>query len=65
MQPRQLERITSVGLDPVAGSFGKERGRNNGAVMTGICQLTLDPIAARAGFVTKAQLMVIARQPAQ
>ena len=65
MQPRQFERITSVGLDAVAGSSGNERGRNNGAVMTGIRQLTLEPVATWTSLVAKVQLMVIARQPSQ
>jgi hypothetical protein len=64
MQPRQLERIAPVGLDAVTRSPGNERRRGDHAVMTGVRQLTLDPITARAGFVTKARFMAVARQPA-
>jgi hypothetical protein len=50
-QPGQLGRIASVGLDPVAGLDGDQRGRDDHACDAHGSQLTMEGVAGWTGFI--------------
>ena len=62
VQLGQVDAVSSVGLDPIAGFARNQRRRHHHAFMSVIAQLALDAITARAGFVAKPQLTAVSRQ---
>jgi hypothetical protein len=55
VQLRQRGRIATIGLHPVAGTARDQRRRGHNAVLIQTAQLTVDAVAARAGFVAEAE----------
>jgi hypothetical protein len=53
VQFRQPHSVSPVGLDPIAGFHRNQRGRHDHAFMAKICDLPMQPITARAGFVAE------------
>jgi hypothetical protein len=63
MQPGQRDRVTAVGLDPVARPYRNQRGRYHRAVMAKSRDLSLQAVATRAGLITDAELAVLLAEP--
>jgi hypothetical protein len=61
-QAGQFERIAAVGVDPIAGRFGDERGRDNPADRTFLGQRAIEPIPARASCRDKDELLTLGLQ---
>ena len=57
-QAGQLPGIAPVGLDPVTGLGGNERGRDHLAVIFALFQVPIDDVTAGPGFVDKAQFQL-------
>ena len=53
VQLRQHHRVSAIGLDPIAGFHRNRRGRHDRAFMAKICDLPMQPVTARTGFVAK------------
>jgi hypothetical protein len=51
----EITGIAAVGLDPVAGAFGDQRGRRHDAVLGLTAQVALEPEPARARLVDELQ----------
>ncbi len=62
MQLGQVDRIPSVGLDPISRLAWDQRRSNDSATMPSQGQLSLNAIAARAGLITESKLAPGARQ---
>ena len=62
MQLGEVDRISPIGLDPLARSAGNQRGSDYDAVVLRGCQLSLNAVTARSGFVAEPQLVAIACQ---
>jgi len=62
-QPRELQRVTLIGFDFIAGLCGDQRRRHDHAVNTQSGQLTVQRVARRTGLVGDAQLDLRATQP--
>jgi hypothetical protein len=65
VQSGQAGSIPSVGLDPVAGSPGDQRGGNHDALMSGCRYLALDAVTAWPCLIAKPQAHAIAAKLAQ
>ena len=61
-QPRQLERIASIGLDLVAWPYGNQRGRHHHALDAQLGELPVQRVPRRPSFVGHPQLNVLATQ---
>ena len=55
-QPRQLDRITTVGFHAVAGLFGNQGGGDDPAELTFFHAIPVAPVAARSRFVDEDQM---------
>ena len=53
VQLRQHHRVSPIRLDAIAGFHRNQRGRHDRAFMAKICDLPMQPITARAGFVAE------------
>lgn len=62
MQPGQHLGIAPVGLDPVAGALRDTRGRHHGAVDATRCEVSMQGVAAGAGFVNHVQRPAFAHE---
>jgi hypothetical protein len=62
MQLGQADRVPAIRLDPVSWLARNQRWGHDDAIMPGEGQLSLDPITARSGFVTKPKLAPDTRQ---
>jgi len=56
VQLRKVDRIPPVGLDPLARLSRDQRWRDDGAFVSRFGELSLNPVTAWAGFITKPQL---------
>ena len=61
-QPRQGDRVAPVGLDALARALGDQRGRNDIAAVAERCDLAIEPVAGRAGFVAEVQARMLLLQ---
>ena len=55
VQFRQHHGVSPIGLDAIAGFHRNQRGRHDHAFMAKSCDLPMQPIATRAGFVAEPQ----------
>jgi hypothetical protein len=55
VQLRQHHRVSPIRLDAIAGFHRNQRGRHDRAFTAKICNLPMQPITARAGFVAEPQ----------
>ena len=62
MQLNQVDRVPTVGLDPISRFARDQRWSNDDALMPGERQLTLNSIAARSGLITEQKLPPATRQ---
>jgi hypothetical protein len=56
MQLRQAQRVTPVGLDPIARPLGYERGGHDSAAMTSLRDLAAKLVSRRSRLIAKVQL---------
>ena len=63
VQLGQRGRIATIGLHAIAGPARDQRGRDHAAVLAEPAQQPMHAVAARSGFVTKAELSMAALQP--
>ena len=54
-QPRQLNRVTTVGFDPVAGCLGNHGRSDDSADMACLRQIARQPVPTRSRFIDKDQ----------
>ena len=52
----EVDRISSIGLDRLARAAGDQQGSDHNAVVLQRCQLSLNAIIARSGFIAEPQL---------
>jgi hypothetical protein len=55
-QPRQLDRVTTVGFHAVTGLFGNEGGRDDPADMALFRQRAIEPVATGSRFIDEDQV---------
>jgi len=53
VQLGQVDGVSPIGLDPIAGFARNQRRRHHDALVSGFAQLALNAITARAGFIAK------------
>src|SRR6202041_1707103 len=62
MQLGEVDRIASVGFDPITWLARDQRRSDHGTFVPDRAQMALDAIAARSGFVAKSQRSVFTGQ---
>ena len=62
MQLGEVDRVSPIGLDPLAWLAGDQRRSDHDAVVLRRGQLSLNAVTARSGFVAEPQLMAMACQ---
>ena len=62
-QAGQFDGVSSVGFDPIPWLFGDQRGRDDPADMAFFCEIAVEPIATRAGFIDKDEVRAFGLQP--
>ena len=61
-QAGQLDGVTAVGFDPIAGLFGDQRGRDDPADMAFFGQIAIEPVPTGAGFIDKDEMFAFGLQ---
>ena len=62
MQLGQVDRVATIGLDPISRVARDQRRSDDDAIVPGKRQLTLNSIAATSGLVTELELPPLAHQ---
>jgi hypothetical protein len=61
--PGQLDRVTPVRFDPIAGLFGEQRGGHHPAALAFLGHITVAPVPTGPGLIDKDELRAFGLQP--